>query len=116
MAALAEAQSRRQAGCTILCSLPWPSWSSPLFTNALLLPALLSLPCHHLQEKKQKEREARSGFRVEQTFNLEDFILPWASGELGRPSSGAAGVVGTLATSDMGPLKLCLPVDLLGAS
>lgn len=31
------------------------------------------------QEKKQKEREARSGFRVEQTFNLEDFILPWAS-------------------------------------
>lgn len=61
-----------------------------------MLPALLSLPCHRLQEKKQKEREARSGFRVEQTFNLEDFILPWASGELARPS-GPTGVAGTLA-------------------
>lgn len=73
--------------CLSRCSLlalplhSWHSWPSLLFTNTRLLPALLSLPYHRLQEKKQKEREARSGFRVEQTFNLEDFILPWASGE-----------------------------------
>lgn len=49
------------------------------------VPALTPLraAAPSLQEKKQKEREARSGYRVEQQFNLEDFILPWASGGYG---------------------------------
>ncbi len=51
--------------------------------HASVLP-LGAIAAPAVQEKQQKEREARSGFRVEQTFNLEDFILPWASGERGR--------------------------------
>lgn len=72
----------------IACSIQGFSLPTSPPPCSLLTPATTPLRCPlalllrpSLQEKQQKEREARSGFRVEQTFNLEDFILPWASGE-----------------------------------